>query len=387
MNPPAWSWPAAIEWQRRLLIAAGVGALLCAFAAYWDTTQFLRSYLFGYLSWLGIVLGSLAIWMIHQLTGGEWGYVLQRPLEAASRTLPWLAVLFLPIALGLAWIYPWLGESHELHGPKAQYLNMPFFLVRTAIYFVLWIGLVLWLGHCSATHDRTGDPAAPTRANQISGPGLVIYGLTFTFAAIDWIMSLEPEWYSSIFGALIATAEMLPALALAIIIASWRMPDRALAEIATPDVWNDLGNLLLAFVMLWTYMSLSQFLIIWSGNLPEEITWYLHRTEGGWQWLALLLGIAYFAMPFVVLLSRGMKRDPRRLRYVAMVLVAMHFLNHFWMIKPSFSPGEFSLHWMDVLTWATLGCGWLVLYLRELQARPIVAVHRVVTAEEALHHA
>ena len=186
--------------------------------------------------------------------------------------------------------------------------------MRAGIYFAVWLTVMYLLNRWSAAHDRTGDPALPRRAQHFSAPGLILYGLTVTFAGIDWVMSLDGNWYSTIFGPVVATGQMLPALALAIAVATFLAPRQPLATIATPAVWNDLGNLLLAFVMLWTYMAFSQFLLIWSGNLPEEITWYLARSGGGWQWIAVALAVFNFAVPFFLLLSRELKRDPARLR-------------------------------------------------------------------------
>ena len=382
---PPFDWPAARLWQRRLLYI-GVSAVgLCAIGAIFNLQQALRSYLLGYLAWLGIALGSLGIVMLHNLTGGAWGLSVRRLTEAASRTLPLLAVLFLPIALGVNEIFPWPSlDAHEL-GDKAAYLNVPFFLTRAVGYFIIWMGLALLLDRWSAAHDQSGEPALLERAQQLSAPGLVLYGLTVTFAAIDWVMSLQPDWSSTIFGAVIATGQFLPALALAIAVAC-SLPRSATADVNGPAIWNDLGNLLLAFIVLWSYMEFSQYLLIWSGNLPEEITWYINRTEGGWQAIALALAAFYFALPFFLLLSPELKQDPRRLRVVAIIIVAMSFLNHYWLIAPSFSPRHLYLHWMDGAALIGVGALWLSTYLWQVQARPVLPRPEPLPVE-ALHHA
>jgi hypothetical protein len=243
------------------------------------------------------------------------------------------------------------------------------------------------LNRWSAEHDRTGDNAVARRAQRFSGPGLILYGLMVTFAGIDWVMSLEPEWYSTIFGPVMATSQMLPALALAIVIATFLTAHPPLSGIATPAVWNDLGNLLLAFVMLWTYMAFSQFLLIWSGNLPEEIVWYIVRSEGGWQWLAVALAVFGFALPFTLLLSRHIKRDPSRLRVVGLLVVAVSLLYHFWLIVPAFWPGQFWVDWMDVAAVVGVGGLWLAVFLWQVQTLPVVPLHHEAPAMEALHHA
>jgi hypothetical protein len=389
-EPTAFDWPAGRRWQRPLLIAGLVAAALCGLAALIDVEQLLRSYLFAYVSWLGISVGSLGLWMLHNLTGGAWGLALRRIWEAATRTLPLLAGLFVPIALGAHVLFPWASAQGSELGAKADYLNVPFFLARAAFYFFIWIGMAFLLNRWSAAHDRTADPALVARARNLSGPGLVVCALTVTFAAVDWMMSLEPEWYSTIFGALVGTGHLLAALAFTIAVATWlvplapKPPSPARPE-EQRDTWNDLGNLLLTFVMLWTYMAFSQFLLIWSGNLPEEITWYLHRTEGGWQWIGLSLAVAYFALPFCVLLSHGVKRDPDTLRVVAILIVVMSVVNDYWLIAPAFSPGRLHVHWTDPVAFVAIGGLWLAFFLRQLEARPIVPAHPQLIEEELRH--
>jgi hypothetical protein len=383
-----WVWAEAHPVQRLALALGGAGLAACALGAIWNTEQFFHSYLLAFITWLALGLGSLPLLMLHHLTGGRWGFVIRRMLEAASRTLPLMLLLFLPLVFGLSQNYSWARpeQTHE-NLQREIYLGIPFFLVRAGIYFAVWLTMMFLLNSWSAGHDRTGDPAFPRRAQQFSGPGLVLYGLTVTFAGIDWVMSLDAKWYSTIFGPVVATSQMLPALALAIAAATFLASRPPLASVAIPAVWNDLGNLLLAFVMLWTYMAFSQFLLIWSGNLPEEISWYLARSEGGWIWIAVALAVFYFALPFLLLLSRDIKRNPAKLRVVALAVVAMSFVNHFWLIAPAFSPQALWLDWMDVAAMIGVGGLWLAVFLWQIQMHPILPLHPEIVAEEALHHA
>jgi hypothetical protein len=386
-----FDWPEAQWFERIAMIAGCAGVAGCALGAVLRLDLFFHSYLFAFTSWLAIALGSLAIWMIHNLTGGYWGLVLRRFLEAATRTLPFLLLAFLPIAFMLPDIYPWArsgnpGETLE-HNPRPEYLNVPFFLIRAGVYFACWLIIAFFLNRWSRQQDHTADPETEQRMHGLSGPGLVIYGMTVTFAAIDWIMSLQPNWSSTIFGAIVATGQMLPALALAIAFATWFASRPPLRELVTPDIWNDLGNLLLAFVMLWTYMMFSQLLLIWSGNLPEEITWYLVRIEGGWLWVGVLLAVFYFALPFLLLLSRDIKREPRRLRIVALTVVAMSFVHQYWMIAPVFSPEEVYRFWMDIAAFVGLGGFWMFCFFWQLQTRPLIPLHLPAQQEEVAHHA
>jgi hypothetical protein len=415
-------WPDWRRLQRAALGVGVVGALLCVLAAFLDPQQFFFAYLIGFLFWTGIALGGVAIWMLHNLTGGAWGALIRRMLEAGSRTLPLLAILFVPVAVGMPFLYLWVNpqeatqhqagllkqnaipvdalpefqrhlleqrklpeREERLLAHKKPFLNRPFFLIRTALYFLVWITLAAFLGRQSARLDQEGTSDVARTLRGISGPGLAIYALTVTLAAVDWIMSLEPMWWSTIFGALVATGQLLPALAFAILLAAWLSPVRPLADLTSPTAWNDLGNLLLAFVMLWSYMMFSQLLLIYSGNLAEEIPWYTIRSVGGWQWLGALLALFYFLLPFLMLLSRDFKRQPARLMIVASLILAMSFLHQVWMVGPVFSPGRFYLSWMAIVAVAGIGGLWLGVFLRQLQARPLVPLHDP-SVQDALYH-
>ena len=277
--------------------------------------MFFRVYLTGYLYCLGFPLGALAVALLYRLTGGEWGRMIVRPLEGATRTLPLAALLFVPIVIGLhsGRLYSWSSPSAVSADPalaaKAHYLSVTAFEVRAAVYFVIWLVLANVL---SGWSRQVAEGRAPERRlTLLAGPGLVLLSLSDSFAAIDWQMSLEPHWYSTIFPVVYAVGQILAGFALAVLIVSRLAPPPVLASSHGKHVLQDLGSLQLAFVMIWAYVSFSQLLLIWSGNLPEEIEYYVPRLAGGWQFVAAFLGLCQFALPFVMLLSRDLKRNPR----------------------------------------------------------------------------
>jgi hypothetical protein len=365
--------------QRRLLVAGAVGGAVSLVGLVVDVRQFLQSYLMAYMLCLGVTLGCLALGMIHQLSGGAWGVVIRRPIGAAARVLPVMALLFLPIALGMTRLYVWtnadLVARDEALRHKHLYLNVPFFLIRAAIYFLVWNGVSYLLNTWSLEQDRTADPRFARRMQILSGGGLVAYGVTITFASFDWMMSLEPHWFSTIYGVLIMGGQGLSALAFLIIVLVWLSRRPPLDRIIVPAHFHDLGNLMLAFVMLWAYFSFSQYLIIWSGNLPAEIAWYLHRLQTGWRAVGLTLILFHFAAPFVVLLSRQVKRQPQLLVKVAVGILIVRLVDLFWLIAPEFHQTGISVSWMDVVLPLTLGSIWLACFIWQLRGRAILPLH------------
>ena len=283
--------------------------------------------------------------LLHHLVGGAWGLLIRRPMGAAAMVLPLMAVLFVPIALGVGYLYPWAHlsglsgtEAHHL-AKKLAYLNPTFFVVRAAVYFIVWGGMAWVVGRASRRQDATADPAISRRLQRLrSGysPCLGLVFLTGSLMAIDWGMSLEPDWSSSMYPPMVIVGEGLETFAVMIVLSAWLATrDRELGRIATPGRFQDLGNLLLAFTMLWAYLSFSQFLIIWSGNLREEIPWYMRRIYGGWQVVGVALMLFHFFGPFLALLLRATKRTPRYLAYVALLVIAFHYLDLYWLIKPA----------------------------------------------------
>jgi hypothetical protein len=365
--------------QRRLLIGGAVGAAVALVGLFLNATQFLQSYLMAYMLCLGVTLGCLALGMVHQLSGGAWGVVIRRPIGAAARVLPVMTLLFLPIALGMTRLYVWTNAAVVAHDEALQhkhlYLNTPFFLVRAAIYFLVWNALSYYLNAWSLEQDRTANPRLARRMQMLSGGGLLAYGLTITFASFDWLMSLEPHWFSTIYGVLIIGGQGLSALAFLIAVLVWLSRRPPLDRIVVPAHFHDLGNLMLAFVMLWAYFSFSQYLIIWAGNLPAEIAWYLHRLQTGWRAIGLILILFHFAAPFVVLLSRQVKRQPDLLVKVAVGILIVRLIDLFWLIAPEFHQTGISVSWLDVVLPLTLGSIWLGCFIWQLRGRAILPLH------------
>jgi hypothetical protein len=337
--------------------------------------QFFRSYLIAYLFWIGIALGCLPLLMLHHLVGGNWGFVIRRILEAGTRTLLLMVLLFTPVLVGVHSLYEWshpdVVARDEVLQAKQLYLNVPFFIVRAAVCFLAWIVFAFFLNRWSAEQDASGNPFFLRRFQLLSAPGIAVYGLTITFASIDWAMSLEPHWFSTIYGMFFIVGQSLAALAFAIIIVIRLSESAQLATYLRPDVFQDLGNLLLAFVMLWAYLSFSQYLIIWAGNLPEEIPWYLRRGSNGWQWVAAFIAIFQFAVPFLLLLGRRNKRNKVILGWIAAAVLLMRWVDTYWLIAPSFLPAV-TLHVFDVVLFLLIGGIWLFVFLRELRKRALV---------------
>jgi len=345
---------------------------------------FFHTYLVAYVFWAGIALGCLGWLMIQYLGGATWGLIIRRILEAGAHTLILLAVLFVPIIIGLKDIYKWANldkiEDHELHemiAKKTAWLNPSFFTVRFVIYFVILLGLTIVLRRFSQKQDETGDPATVQGAQNWSGPGFLLYGLVCTFASIDWVMSLDPAWFSSIFGLLMIAGQGVASMALIIsvtVVLSRREP---MDHILKPKHFHDLGKLLMALVCVWAYFSFSQLLIIWSGNLPEEIPYYIERFKGPWRFIGVALIVLHFLLPFFLLLSRDLKKNARRLVLVAWLIIVMRFVDLIWVIVPTFELDHHaaaSLSTYALYAAATIGFGgiWLGWFFWQLKGRAIV---------------
>lgn len=377
------------------LVAAAVGAALCAAAWYWWPAEFYPAYLTAWLGCWSISAGALAIAMIHHLTGGLWGLAIRRTLEAAYGVMPLVALLGVPLWFGLPALYPWARSSEAAADPlllhKAPYLNATAFTARALGYFAVWSLLGMFLNALSAG-EPADEPLRRRRLALVSGPGLILWGLCVTFAAVDWAMSLEPHWYASSYGVLIAAGSGVAAMAVAVAVATWLNDLPPWSHLATPACLNDLGNFLLAFVLFWSYIAYSQFLIIWSGNLPEEAPWYLHRSQGGWQWVALLLATLHFAVPFLLLLVRRTKRQPARLLSMALLLLAMRLVEWHWLVTPALHPEGFYMSWVHLAALAAVGGLWLAAFTWRLGRRASLPVYElpaepVPPAAEAVHGA
>lgn len=360
--------------QRIGMIAAAVGIVGCIAGLLTQPEQFFRSYLFGFLFWVFLAFGATALLMVQHLSGGMWGLVNRRTLEAGSRTVPIVALLFLPVALGASHIYEWTHPESvsEIVRMKLAYLNVPFFIGRAAFYFLVWMVLAYFLNKWSLQQDSRASSGLTDRLENLSGAGLVLMALVITFASVDWAMSLSPDWFSTIYGVLFIIGQALAAFAFAIAVLVRLIDREPFASVVSKNHLHDLGNLLFAFLMLWAYITLSQLIIIWSANLPEEIPWYIRRFHGGWQWVGYALIVFHFAVPFVLLLMRKTKRSALLLAKVALAILAMRFVDLFWTIVPEFHRERFSIHWLDLAAPVALGGFWIAAYLRQLVARPLL---------------
>jgi hypothetical protein len=346
--------------------ALGMGVALALPCLAWlarDPVQFERSYLVAFLFVLAPAGGSLALLALHRLTGGRWGDALSELLTAAARSLPWLALAFVPVLLGLKAIFPWAApgwaESEGATAHKVIFLDVRFFIARAVVYLALWS----WLAR--VTLSRPMDPES-NRSRARGALTLLAYVGTTTLAAVDWGMSLGPEWYSTMYGLIIILGQALSALTLAII-ARWFLDRAAPDKRLEVDVYHDLGTLVFAFVMTWAYLGFSQFLIIWSANMPEEVTWYMERLAPGWKVLATSLVALHFAVPFLLLLLRKVKRKPAHLAAVCGLVLAARLPELIWLIVPAFHPEELSIHWLDVVLPLALLCLWTGLVLNTLR--------------------
>jgi len=366
----AWLPRTLAQW---FAVWGGVAALAaCLLLGLWrEAKQAMLSYLFAFLFFTGLSVGSLALLMTHALTGGEWGHFIRPQLLAAARVLPLMALAAIPVLIGIRALYAWTAPAqHAQAHAQDWYLAETFFIVRTVVYFAAWIGWLFAFGRC--LDDRV-------RARRVATPGLIVFALTSLLATTDWVVSLTPHWHSSVFGMMVGTGWMLAACALATAVAAWpRGPD----DRDRPDVLHDLGNLLLMFVLAWSYLAFMQYLTIWIADLPDENAWYIPRTLTSWRYLAWFLIAFNFALPFAVLLVRAAKRRRASLGAIATMLVAANLADAFWLAVPGLRPDGFTLHWSDLCAPLGLGALWWCAYLGQLRrAREMLSVP-VAAAEE-----
>ena len=384
--------PAVVDrLQRRAVLIGILGAVASIIGAIINFDQFLHSYLLAYMLWLGLSLGCLALLMLQYLSGGMWGFIIRRPLEAGTRNLPFMAVLFLPLLLGMKRLYPWsqngfiekLPEHDRALWKWHSYLQPGSWIFRALVVLIVWNLLAFLLNRWARRQDERDElPAVRRKRYQmLSAPGLVIYGFTITFAAVDWVMSLNPFWYSTIYGLLFMIGEALLAFCFVVILLATFGQYRPLSGLLQREHFHDLGKLMLASVLIWAYFSFSQLLIIWSGNLPEEIHWYLQRLAGGWKYVAAAIILFHFALPFSLLLSQDLKRHGRRLMFIAVLLFLMRYVDLFWYIAPNFTEHHFHYSWMDFVVPVGMGSLWLALFFYQLKARPLLPLRDPLWAE------
>jgi hypothetical protein len=384
--------PVAEVIQKRSLMVGAAFAVLSVIGAFLQPDEFFRAYLLGFMAWLGVALGSLALLMLMHMTGGAWAQAVRRVFEAASRTIPLLLVLFVPLLFGMKRLYVWMNPDKiaadkHLQQITRSYLNPRGFITRAVIYFAIWLVLNYLLNRWSAEQDSPGGPRSNFRFRAVSGPGMVLYAFTITFASIDWIMSLDPSWISTIYGLLFVGGQLLSAICFTVVVSAILSNYKPASEYLKADYIHDYGKLMLTFVMVWAYFAFSQWLIIWAGNLPDEITWYMRRLHGGWQYIGLVLALFQFAFPFLFLLSRQLKRRLTVLVWLAVWLMVMRFTDLFWMIEPNFSV-TFRVTWLDVVVPVAIGGFWLFMFFRNLRDRPLLPLYDLNTQAvlEPAHH-
>lgn len=360
------------------LLLGVVGIILTAVAGYWDAGGFYQSWLFASLFWLGLSLGCLAVLMMHRLTGGEWGHFISPVLRAGAAGLPLVALAFLPLLFGVNDLYPWSKPAETLSlavQKKLAYLNVPFFQARTAGYLLVWLllAMLMRVWHAPEQLGATGVGRAVV--------GLILHTLMITFFSIDWVMSLDPEFYSAIFGAIVGVGQMLVALALALLVTSQTEPWRSVKHARHQR--HDLGNLVMAFLLLWMYLVFSQLLIIWSADLPHEIRFYIQRASGSWLVVASIIALFHFAIPFAALVSRRMKDSATALSVIAGIILAAHVVDLWWLIMPTLRAGAWDISWLDAAAMAGLGGVWLAIFCWRLavaQGQPLAATGRLAEA-------
>jgi hypothetical protein len=374
--------------QRSLIIGV-IFSIIAVIGAFLQPGRFFQAYLLAFMFWLGITLGSMAILMVRHLTGGGWGTVIRRVMGAAMRCIPLMTLLFVPILFGIPKLYIWAGPLNQItnqhfreHLEQLQqsYLNVSGFIFRAVIYFGIWNFLSFLLTKWSKQQNQPPVRDTSARFHTLSGPGIILYAFTITFAAIDWVMSLDPSWISTIYGLIILIGELLSAICLAVVIERILVRYKPMSEMLKPSFVHDHGKWMLTFLMLWAYFAFSQWLIIWAGDLPEEISWYSKRLNGGWGAVGLVLVIFHFGVPFALLLSRPFKRDVTRLVWLAVWLMFMRFVDLFWIIEPNFSV-TLNVTWLEIVVPIAIGGLWFAFFWRNLAALPLLPAYDIDAKE------
>ena len=362
LRPEQVTIPPGHSWNRLPIVGvvcAVLGAVVCAILGAADPRQFFFSWLVSFLFFLSLALGALFFVLIQYAAQGGWGIVLRRIGETIFAMLPVMAALFLPVLLGLHDLYEWTHADAVAQDAllrwKAPYLNVPFFLIRAALYFGLWSFIAVLYYRGSRGQDVTGDPRVSARLRRFAGPAIIILALTQTFASVDWIMSLTPHWYSTMFGVYFFAGSFVGFIALLSVVAVAMRRAGLLDTVISAEHLQDIGKFLFAFTAFWAYIAFSQFFLMWYANLPEETIWYQARIEGSWMTVSIFLMVGHFAIPFFYLMGRAVKRRGSTLAIGGAWLLVMHFLDLYWLVMPTLHPEGLRPSVLDVAALVTVG--------------------------------
>lgn len=363
--------------SRALVVAvlAGIGSII-GFVI--EPNQAFHSWLVGFAYTWGLTTGSMAVLMLWYLSGGQWGMPIRRILESAMKNLWLVALYFIPIAIGAkaiyAWMYPQNMHEEALHKLGENFLNFRFFVFRAVLYFIIWGITVFLLSRLSTRLDNPPSKFMGRMFAGISGAGMVVYFYTATFATVDWFMSMIPGWPSTVYSLIQVVGQALLAFSLCVLLSRFLVAYQPMATLMNRKFFHDIGKLMLAFVMLWAYLSFSQWLIIWAGNMPEEIRWYLPRLHGGWEYGFALMWLFHFGVPFTLLLSQPLKKDVRKLVWIAVLLLFMRYFELFWQVEPQFHT-YFHYSWLDAVIPIFMVSLWLVFACRTYMRHPILTLY------------
>jgi hypothetical protein len=387
------------RWRTLSLGVGGVCLIIWAIGLYFNSEQGLRSWLLGYVFWSGIGIGCLGVLMLQYLTGGAWGVVSRRTLEAGARTLPIIILMFIPLALGVygGKVYTWthLSPTEHIMEQRGWFMTPASWILRSAFYFAIFGTITYFLTKWSTQQDATSNPEDSAvflgKATALSGPAMVFWCIIVSFCAVDWVMELDPHFTSTIFGMLFIAGWGLSCFCFVVTVLAFLTDKPPLNRVLGKRHFHDLGKLMLALVMVWAYFNFSQYLIIWSGNIPEETGWFIDRTKGGWGYVGVLLIFFHFAFPFLVLLQQDFKRKARWLASLAIFILIMRVIDMFYLIGANpridehIQRGAFAPSWMDIIAPIAVGGIWLWWFFGELQKRPLVPV-KDPFFEKAIEH-
>ncbi len=391
LNPsPVSSTPVSTgvaRWQTPALIIGIIGIIGSIAGFVMNQPEFFKAWLPAYIFWFLIAAGALGVLCLQYTTGGEWGVLIRRPLGAAARTLPLFLLFGIPVVLGLSQIYEWANHDivahDELLQKKQLWLNPTAWVIRAIVYFVIWALWAWRLRQLSVAFAKDRSPYTELSRRKWAASGLLMIVFTLTFTSVDWVMSLEPKWYSSMFGIAFTVGAGLSAFAFVTFFLTTISNTQAMNDILKPNHFRDLGNLMLAFTMLWAYTNFSQFLLIWYGNIKEETPYYLKRMHGGWGVMATILVVFHFFLPFFMLLMRAIKDRPKTIAIVTLIILVMRFMDVYWLIGPAFWPEHFYISWITLFAFLGIGGLWLWAFIGQLKGQTIIPIHET-WVEEAI---